>query len=347
MRELSLDYVLANPDSFLEKLSDDYVQDESLRKPYFYYKAIALTLCSRIEESYEKYDNAASEFVKSGVAPMIRSNKFKTYRRAVRLTRAFKEKQEIAISQGIPFLPIVGMQKSASLFLSVLFSEFYDIPIARFTFGSSVHTVVVEKFLKTMMLGGCTTHGNFTPNRRNLGKLKSAGLKKLVVQLRDPRSAALSMARFKLREDYFSDPSAGELEFTDLGMKAFSYFSFPRKVTRKEYMREVGKVYVQRQANFLKEWWNVHLNEDILIHFADYAELKNTPYRYCTRIMDFFDAPYDDAAFRDYFKKWSNDSAPHYSIAATREYLKYFDEDEAKGLLAMLPPAMRDTFDWS
>lgn len=100
--------------------------------------------------------------------------------------------QEAAISQGKPGIIITALPRSASAFLTYAIAEILDVPVLRASMGSFPHHVVVRNWAHNLSQGGCVTHEHFSGGSENIAQLAAAGVKKVYVQIRDPRATAWS-----------------------------------------------------------------------------------------------------------------------------------------------------------
>lgn len=114
----------------------------------------------------------------------------------LKFSKGFLLRQRAAIARGIPPLLITSMQKSASVFLVYKISEALEVPatsLGRHPDDVGPGDFMIPPAARLFALGGAITHDHFRASRHNLEILARAGLRKAVVQLRDPREAFVSL----------------------------------------------------------------------------------------------------------------------------------------------------------
>ena len=89
-------------------------------------------------------------------------------------------------------LIVVSLPRSASALLTGALSHALGVPILRLSLGEGLRSVVVPRWARQVCRGGATTHEHIAASPENLAALRDAGLKRLWLQVRDPRDAAFS-----------------------------------------------------------------------------------------------------------------------------------------------------------
>ncbi len=97
--------------------------------------------------------------------------------------------QERAISAGKPAILFTALPKSASAFVSNSIAQILDVPVFRISVGGIVSGWVVPRWAAQVLRGGATTHEHYPALARNIEALVQAGVRKVFVQIRDPRAA--------------------------------------------------------------------------------------------------------------------------------------------------------------
>jgi hypothetical protein len=105
------------------------------------------------------------------------------------------QQQEAAKKRGVPPFLIASMPRSGSASLVSTIAQSYDVPIVRFSAGRFPNYVIIPSWLQRFMTGGAVAHDHFAPSAHNMSVLKSLGIKKIAVLVRDPRPAAASFIR--------------------------------------------------------------------------------------------------------------------------------------------------------
>lgn len=97
--------------------------------------------------------------------------------------------QDCAISAGKPAILFTALPKSASAFVSNSIAQILDVPVFRASVGGIVSGWVVRKWAAQINRGGATTHEHYPALTANIDALVQAGVRKVFVQVRDPRAA--------------------------------------------------------------------------------------------------------------------------------------------------------------
>jgi len=99
-------------------------------------------------------------------------------------------------------LCIVGMPRSASSNLTKTLAAFTGRPSMELGFGELAPRLDVwlqDAYLKGFIEGGYASHSHLNATRATLDKLAGNGIRKIFVQLRDPRQALASFHRYSLQ----------------------------------------------------------------------------------------------------------------------------------------------------
>ena len=156
-----------------------------------YYKLVTHYQQAMILSSLGKYSEAAQCMNETGAmsAGDRQDHLFSDHQAHALSLRA---KQMTAIEAGKPGFLITALPRSASAFLSYAIADILDVPVLRASMGSFPHHTVVKNWAYNIGQGGCVTHDHFCGMEINIRQLIEAGIKKVYVQVRDPRAAAWS-----------------------------------------------------------------------------------------------------------------------------------------------------------
>ncbi|MBI4767539.1 MAG: hypothetical protein HY787_23585 [Deltaproteobacteria bacterium] len=117
--------------------------------------------------------------------------------------KTLKEKRAERISKGLPSPLLVTQNKSGSVSVANILSSGFDLPCVTY---SLANLQVIPSMLREYLRGGACFVTHLLPTRQNIDLLKAAGIKKMMVHLRDPRQIVLSLAhhiqKYK-KHDYF------------------------------------------------------------------------------------------------------------------------------------------------
>jgi hypothetical protein len=106
-----------------------------------------------------------------------------------------------ARARGVPGILIASLPKSASEFLSSTLATALRAAIVRVTIGDPFLGTVSAAWAAEVTAGGCVTHDHFAGSEQNLAALRDAGVKRVVVQVRDPRAVFWSLQRMQWEYD--------------------------------------------------------------------------------------------------------------------------------------------------
>jgi tetratricopeptide (TPR) repeat protein len=107
----------------------------------------------------------------------------------------FRRRQASAISRGVPGIPIVAMPRSGSEFLLETMASALGIPILYPNVGTLPKDRLLKSTLRHLANGGCIARLHSDGSKENLDALERAGVRRIVVHVRDPRQSAVSWCR--------------------------------------------------------------------------------------------------------------------------------------------------------
>lgn len=120
------------------------------------------------------------------------------YAEAVAYGHEMRRRQLECISEGRPGIYVASLPKSASGFLSNTLASILGVPIARTAMvcrpgPATLDYFVVDAWAKCVAQGGCVTHEHTSASHGNPERLAEAGIRKIIVQIRDPRASTASL----------------------------------------------------------------------------------------------------------------------------------------------------------
>jgi len=101
-----------------------------------------------------------------------------------------RRRQQQAIAVGAPSALITSMPKSASAFVSNAFADLHGVPVFRVSCQGSW---VFQGWAEQLKAGGAVTHEHYPASNGNVECLVDAGVKRVFVQVRDPRATLWSL----------------------------------------------------------------------------------------------------------------------------------------------------------
>lgn len=129
------------------------------------------------------------------------------------LCQALAAHQEEAISAGKPAILLTALPRSASSFLSTCISEIVGVPIFRVSVGGFDDGRIVRKWAMQVSRGGATTHDHFPGQVANIEALAQAGIRKIFIQIRDPRAAWWSFIHRAVRSSDVTSLASSPLDW--------------------------------------------------------------------------------------------------------------------------------------
>jgi hypothetical protein len=172
-----------------------------------------------------------------------------------------------ARDRGLPITPIFAMANSASSFVTVALRDLLDVPVG---VASVQHRLGMRPWISFIGRFPMSLHDHMYPSSGNLALLETAGIRKIALQLRDPRQLVISNIYHNLKshgaEDLLSKYNVG-------GVQAVLEYA-------------IGELIPE-----LRDWlllWRSSGIEVLELHFEDFIENKH---EFFHRILDFFGAP--------------------------------------------------------
>ncbi len=136
----------------------------------------------------QRHDDARRFMELSGL-PAGGDFDFLQYHDRLALSLKLAAHQDRAISAGKPAILFTALPKSASAFLSNSIAELLDVPVFRASVGGVRNGWVVRRWAAQINRGGATTHEHYRALTTNIDALLETGVRKIFVQIRDPRAA--------------------------------------------------------------------------------------------------------------------------------------------------------------
>jgi hypothetical protein len=111
-------------------------------------------------------------------------------------TRRLIDLRESNIRKGLPSIVVATLPKSASISVANIFNSGFNLP----SFAYSLADIeIVESWARDYARGGACHVTHLLPTRKNIRRLKSCGVDRLIVHVRDPRQALLSWVHHVVR----------------------------------------------------------------------------------------------------------------------------------------------------
>ena len=174
---------------------------------------------------------------------------------------------------GYPVTPIFSMSKSGSSFSAAFVSRTWDVPAG---VTSVCHAVSFPPWLQFAATWPLALHDHAILSRADLAKLRALGLRRLALQIRDPRQCLLSLAHHALNTPNITMEWAGE---------------FMRRSGFEAYIDAAIERYAPEYAEWLGEWRIRAAEEGFDLHFLRYEEMARNPRDFFSGLLSVAGAP--------------------------------------------------------
>ena len=251
----------------------------------------------------------------------------------------FLQKQEEAIAAGSPYVFMNTMAKSGSVYIHRRLSDGLGVPFCRIAVGTMMQERVVPSWAEQVAKGGALTQQHVDASATNLSALRASGMKKIIVHVRDPRQATLSLAHH-FRLGYQEQ----ELHWQKLSMSPycpeFDILPFERQV---EWTFDH---YYPRYVQWGEDWARAATDRshglDILL--VTYEEFRADEDAYFQRLLQFLDrAP-------EAFLQRPNTSRKtvefHYRKGMVDEWRQVCTKQQQEWMQTLLSDAVVERFGW-
>jgi Sulfotransferase domain len=233
-----------------------------------------------------------------------------------------RQLREVNIQRGLPSVAVVAQGKSASVAIGNIFSSGFNLPC----FAYSLNTAeVIESWARDFARGGAAYTTHLRPYKRNISRFKRAGVRKIVVQVRDPRQRLLSLIHHVLRYDDAAVSS---------GFAA---------LTIDEQAEALMEFYLQ-SIDWIEGWVDAEKELDIL--FSTFEDFVRDRDAFVQRYLDFYGGPME--YFRLEHAINIHDGVDyHFRSGQIDEWKQVFSPERAERLSAFLPRPIKQRFGWS
>ncbi|MBU1344430.1 MAG: sulfotransferase domain-containing protein, partial [Proteobacteria bacterium] len=201
---------------------------------------------------------------------------------------------------------------------------------------------------KRLVQGNCVAQGHIAAKNINLFLLEKAGVKKIVVHVRDPRQAMLSWIHYI--ENLHNTKSLPVLDYPlcdhyfsmthEQQIVCKAYFNKPFDQKIDQHIEQYYPLLLQ----WLSGWIAAEENPktSLKIKFTYFDDYKKNPEKFYSRILSFFDID-----IKRFDMTESNlQRKSHYRSGAINEFRNVFTPVQMKRLNTMTPDRIFDKFQW-
>jgi len=241
---------------------------------------------------------------------------------------------------------IVSQPKSASDGVAFGFARATGVTTCRVSKGTFHNARIVPNWLQGFQAGGFTTHDHAPASPDNLALLAASGLDRLVLQIREPMDAALSLYRMMERMEH------GRLAVLFHNLTGAPEFARFTRMAPSERMPEVLPVLLDWMIAWLRDWRDVVANppRGMTVDVVRFEDILPDPPAIVRHIASWFGRPIPDGCTADAVSRaalsghWNSGiTARRAVVGAWRDELP---ETLQKHLMPRLDPSLYDDFRW-
>ncbi len=240
-----------------------------------------------------------------------------------------------ARQRGVPGIVVASLPKSGTRFIANTLCVGLSAP-QTFVIPRFFNTNIIARKLKQVMTGGLIAVDHLRPTARTIAALREAGVRRLVVNIRDPRQAALSLLQFLI------DKAAEIPSMTQ---------------TERDWIRESGttagagflnqyRMQVETQAAWIADWVELQRSLiDVAIDFTTFEAMRADTGAFMDALLDRLGVPSArfDSSVRDLPLAGL---AEHFRRGETEEWRRIVPADQHQALFHALPADLTDRFGW-
>jgi hypothetical protein len=235
---------------------------------------------------------------------------------------AHAARQTTAISVGIPAFFSTFMPKSGGTFLNNHLVSAGAVEVRHSTESpiSAEQAYLIKGRVSTFLKGGATSHIHMRPSPWNIRIMKECKVKKLWVNVRDPRQAALSWYWYKRQiENADSAWVTEQVKGQETKDAVSKKFVEAMKFEQKEMDQQV-RTFFSWSNRWMNDWWHVRNKLGIKMLFTTQEEMASDMNKFEQKVLKFFNAGHMVGVFgtateKDRFRagrtdEWRTDIAP-------------------------------------
>ena len=252
----------------------------------------------------------------------------------------FLQKQEEAIAARLPCIFMNTMPKSGSVYIHRRLSSGLGVPFSRIAVGTMLQERIVPSWAEQVARGGALTQQHADATATNLYALKASGMTKVIVHVRDPRQATLSLVhhfRLGYREQ--------ELHWQKLSMcpycPEFDILRFERQV------QWTFEHYYARYVQWIEDW--IRASDDtshgLDILLVTYEDFHADEHAYFQRLLTFLDMTPDEFLQQPNTSKKT--AAFHYRKGMVDEWRQVCTNEQQEWMQTLLTDDVVARFGWT
>ena len=238
--------------------------------------------------------------------------------------RRIVDLREGNIAKGLPSVVHVTQGKSASIPVANIFNSGFDLPSFMY---SLVTEDVIESWATDFARGGACYSTHLRPQRVSIDRLKRAGIKKVIVHVRDPRQAMLSMVH---HVTMYPDQLPG------LARSGFGNLAIADQID------EMTGFFIDRIL-WIQGWLDAESDLDIL--FSTFEDFVHNRDAFTRRYIAYYGDHEEHFSWQDAMQAHQG-TDQHFRSGRIDEWREVFPKREAEFLTTCIPREMRERFNW-
>jgi Flp pilus assembly protein TadD len=232
--------------------------------------------------------------------------------------------REKNIRNGLPSVVVAAMGKSASTTIGNIFHSGFDLP----TFAYSLfHMQVIDSWARDFARGGASYTTHLDPSRDTIARLKSAGISRIIVHVRDPRQALVSLVHhFDKYPDQLVVHRERVKDAPNMSARAMAVLDL--------YSSSIG---------WIRGW--LDLDQEIDILFSTFEEFVTDRTAFVGKYLEFYGVDRGFFSWEEAFGEHTGVDE-HFRSGRTDEWREVFSPEEAEYLSSMMPLRAKERFGW-
>lgn len=192
----------------------------------------------------------------------------------------FIKQQDKAIFNKKKFIFINALPKSGSTFVAMTLSKNYNFPKTNIGLSYFPDEIIIPNYLALALRGGCLCMQHINKSKDNYKILKDFGIRKFLIQIRDPRQVILSWTC--MLDEFFHNNKINSLMSLSSPFLPPNYFSFNFEKKLNWQINNYFKLF----ENWILDWINVKFMH---IEFLSFQQLRNNPSNFFNKISSFYE----------------------------------------------------------
>jgi hypothetical protein len=233
--------------------------------------------------------------------------------------------REKNIQRGLPSAVLISMGKSASVAVANIFNSGFHLPSFAY---SLINLKVIDSWARDYARGGACYVTHLDPSRETVARLKAAGLNKIIVHVRDPRQALVSLVH---HFDMYPEQIVKHRDDADAG----------RSVS--ERAMSVLPFYAN-SIHWITNWLELEGEIDIL--FSTFEDFVTDRTAFVESYLKFYEGSRAYFSWQDAFGEHAGVDS-HFRSGRTDEWREVFSEKDAEYLSSLLSQRLKGRFGWS